>query len=102
MGWVDTWYSLSPCTGVQPCERPSLQLPHDGLTPAGLLGGATQAVRKLVSDECGDMVGWRPLHVAAHHGQVEAVKVLVELGADKEAKGDDGVMPLHVAVAVGR
>jgi hypothetical protein len=21
---------LSPCTGVQPCERPSLQLPHDG------------------------------------------------------------------------
>jgi hypothetical protein len=27
-GW--TRGTLSPCTGVQPCERPSLQLSHDG------------------------------------------------------------------------
>jgi hypothetical protein len=28
-GWW-TRGTLSACTGVRPCERPSLQLPHDG------------------------------------------------------------------------
>jgi hypothetical protein len=34
---------------------------------------------------------------AAAHGRVEAIKLLVQLGADKEAKNVDGVAPLHLA-----
>jgi ankyrin repeat protein len=33
--------------------------------------------------------GSRPLHAAAYHGHVAVVKVLVELGADKDASDDD-------------
>jgi ankyrin repeat protein len=37
-----------------------------------------------------------PLHWAAAVGQVETVKVLVELGADKDAKDVDGATPLYI------
>jgi hypothetical protein len=50
-GWaVGGWTrgALSPCTGVRPCERPLLQLPHDGHLTPHLLGavgwGAGQTV----------------------------------------------------------
>jgi ankyrin repeat protein len=35
-------------------------------------------------------------------GHVEAIKVLVLLGADKEAKADGGWRPLHVAAGNGK
>jgi hypothetical protein len=50
-GW--TRGALSPCTGVRPCERPSLQLPHDGhLTTRvclgwGCTGGEEASVRRV-------------------------------------------------------
>jgi hypothetical protein len=97
-------------------------------------GGAVQAVRRLVSDECVEMAmnlheavesgdvaearrmvaagadveeprgeyGNRPLHVAAGCEHVEVIKVLVvELGADKEAKNAQGMTPLHLAALNG-
>ena len=40
-----------------------------------------------------------PLHRAAHYGQVETVKWLVEKGADKNARNKDGNTPLDAAYA---
>ena len=38
---------------------------------------------------------------AAINGHVEAIRVLAQLGADKEAKNVDGLTPLHGAAANG-
>ncbi|KAL2059427.1 hypothetical protein ABVK25_000720 [Lepraria finkii] len=46
--------------------------------------------------------GWCALHKAAYHGQTAAVRLLMENGADIEAKDDiHGATPLQWAVAVG-
>ena len=43
------------------------------------------------------------LHIAAYHGQVEAIKVLLKEGADVNAKRDkDGRTPLHWAAWKGQ
>jgi hypothetical protein len=46
--------------------------------------------------------GGRPLHYAAHKGQVAVVELLVELGADKDATNAHGRTPLHVAAKHGQ
>ena len=40
--------------------------------------------------------------LAACNDEVAAVKLLVELGAAKEAKSVDGMTPLHAAAGVGQ
>ena len=45
--------------------------------------------------------GKTPLHVAAYYGQVEALKTLLQLSADIQAKTADGMTPLHVAAGNG-
>ena len=40
-----------------------------------------------------------PLHHAAYYGQVETVKWLVEKGAEKNARNNDGITPLDAAYA---
>jgi ankyrin repeat protein len=48
-----------------------------------------------------DAHGDAALHWAANNGRVEALRVLVELGADKDAKTARGKTPLHLAAAMG-
>ena len=43
-----------------------------------------------------------PLHEAVWYGQFEAVKFLIENGADVSAKDIDGDTPLHVAASSSR
>ena len=43
----------------------------------------------------------RPLHLAAERGHLEVVSLLLDRGADKEAKGVDGKRPLHLAAQQG-
>jgi len=38
-----------------------------------------------------------PLHSAAHNGQTELVKLLIDNGADVNAETDDGQTPGHMA-----
>lgn len=45
-----------------------------------------------------DSTGDTPLHIAAIWGDVEAIDVLLEAGADIDAKGDMGCTPLHYAI----
>ena len=68
--------------------------------------GDVTEVRRLVAAgadvyEQKGRAGWRPLHMAADEGQVEVLIVLVELGADKDAKTAHGSTPLHYADSTG-
>ena len=45
----------------------------------------------------GDANGWTPLHEAARSGSVEAVKILIDHGADVNVKTKNGATPLFLA-----
>ncbi|EXB29253.1 Serine/threonine-protein phosphatase 6 regulatory ankyrin repeat subunit A [Morus notabilis] len=49
----------------------------------------------------GDREGKTPLHVAAEKGNIRCARVLVESGADKDARSRDGRTALHRAAANG-
>jgi ankyrin repeat protein len=69
--------------------------------------GDVTEVRRLVAagadvDEEWGEARMRPLHVAAGEGQVEVLIVLVELGANTDAKDVNGTTPLHHAAGNGQ
>ncbi|KAI0280041.1 ankyrin repeat-containing domain protein [Russula aff. rugulosa BPL654] len=48
-----------------------------------------------------DQIGFTPLHTASGYGALEVVRLLLEHGADVEAKGTDGKTALQVAADRG-
>jgi hypothetical protein len=73
---------------------------HGHLTPhlLGAVGWGYTGGEEASVDGRGDIA--MSLHDAAN-GHVEVLTVLVELGADKEAKTANGVTPLHMAAING-
>jgi ankyrin repeat protein len=59
-----------------------------------LAGGADKDARRKFD-------GWTPLHLAAWKNHVDVVRCLLEAGADKNAKNDQGDTPIHWAVDLG-
>jgi|GEM_PF-6201220 len=64
-------------------------------------------VRWLVKDnrvnlEAETGLGWTPLHSAARYGNEENVKLLIQLGANKEARNTYGETPLVMVVSTDR
>jgi hypothetical protein len=69
-------------------------------------GGHAHRLRALLESDPSqakerDAKGETPLHHAARHGELEAIKVLLAHGADPNAKTPVGATPLHVARAFG-
>jgi hypothetical protein len=52
--------------------------------------------------EAKDALGATALHYAANHGHVEAIKLLVAFGVDKDAKDVNGATALHYAANHGQ
>ncbi len=77
------------------------------LTEAARLGNLDKVADFVARDaSCArefDHNGWTALHVAAHFGHVEIVEVLLENGAELEARSENTASqnPLHMAIGAG-
>lgn len=67
---------------------------------AAVVQEATSVIRFLIgagADVNQDLRGWSVLHIAAHRDKKEAARLLIELGANIDAKSIDGKTPLKWA-----
>ena len=102
-----------PAPSSPPATQPRVDNPSNAPTaPASAIHqsaarGDTEVLRteltsnpKSVSRK--DSEGFTPLHVAASSGQLEAVELLLESGADVNARGLRGETPLLLAAGAGQ
>lgn len=80
-----------------------------GSTPlmAAMAGGApAEVVERLLASgaqvEAEDVLGFRPLHVAAESGNESGARQLLAAGAEIDAQTHAGVTPLHIAAGLGK
>ncbi len=71
-----------------------------GATTFAALGDLAALAAALDDDpgalQAPDPAGATPLHAAAAHGRLEAVRLLLARAADPNARTDDGITPLHL------
>ncbi len=88
-------------------EQIAAALPELDVFEAAALGRADRVATLVASDPSlatyPSPDGFTPLHLTAFFGGADAARVLVEAGADVDARSDNdfGVMPIHSAVAGG-
>ena len=80
-------------------------VPPSPLASAARVGDVAE-IRRLVKagagvNEPSGVNGWTPLHHAIHKNQAGSVKVLLELGADVNARVPHSVTPLMMAAGYG-
>jgi ankyrin repeat protein len=90
LGWTSLMASGLPAAEI-----------HDAAGP-----GSFSQIEALVKRDpsvvaSSDMVGDLPLHHAARAKQVEALELLIKVGADPNSVGHDGWTPLHLAAKFG-
>jgi Acyltransferase family/Ankyrin repeats (many copies) len=96
--WVSAWASAAAAGTAET---------DDGSLIAAVRKGDASAVRERL-DGGADVaapdskLGVTPLAWAALHGDVETLRLLIERGADLNARNRDGSSPLHSAAFVGR
>ena len=101
-------HALAQLSGFLEIQR---LLERRGARPVGLsgleafvaasLGHDEAAVRSLLAEQPDLLRGPVPLHAAAGKGDVAAIGLLLELGADVQALDQDGISALHRAVQAG-
>ncbi|CAM9733023.1 unnamed protein product [Lampetra fluviatilis] len=77
--------------------RSAALLLHSGTN--GSSGGSTQQQQQPESEHAKS--GFTPLHIAAHYGNVNVARLLLECGADPNYMANNGISPLHVAAKRG-
>jgi 26S proteasome non-ATPase regulatory subunit 10 len=85
--------------------------PHDQLFDQAIVPQMFMLIGELEIAELNDLMQENPnpktiglsiLHLASVEGKVEAIKTLIDQGANIEASGANGFTPLHVAVSRGQ
>jgi hypothetical protein len=71
---------------------------ENGLTTSVKRLLSIRNINKYVKD---DWNGWTPLHDAAYNGHVEIVRLLLQNGAELNARSNEGSTPLHIAARHG-
>ena len=83
-----------------------IELPEDNLWGAARLGDLDDIKRYLAEgadiNELSPQTNISPLSWATMMGHTDAVKLLIQRGADLNVRQEDGGTPMHIAVALGR
>lgn len=106
------WACIKSNREQDKCVEALLTIPPDDLDLADELaravnethrleGGQSKPTLYMPTGSVNPQSGWVPLHHAASNGNIKAVRVLLEHGAEVDARNFGGFTPLHWAAAEG-